>query len=686
MADLPEVQATEESAQDISESNKDNRQRLQKSLRSGLNLVRKSVDNLNVTVTELLELQRAGWEAQKIQEGLDLEASREEARGLGGEGGIGDVEIQGDVNLDTEKGAGGMFGKIGSAIAGSIGGLFKGLGIGGGALLAGAGILAGGAGFLLKQINELDGKAIRANINELLGIKDDFGGMGNFFLEGGLFFLAMTGIGVGLAAFSVGQGVAAAVNYFTEDSGFAETIRQNVLTLLSISDAAGGNLSFLADSAAFAAAMAGLGLGLAAFSLGSIAGTAAVGIGDAIDYFTGGSWAQSIKDNVLTLLSIKDAAGGNLSFLADSAVFAAAMAGLGLGLVAFSIGGVAGAATTGVQESIDYFTGQNWAEIIKQNVMTLLSISDLPGIGADTAIFVATMTGLAAGLVAFAIGQGSANVANAIGKFTDEEDFAERIKRQVGVLLSITNDPNISVDKATEFTKVLGIMGAGLAAFAGGQFVGALANAASSVLGFLTGSESPIEEMVKVADKADDLQRGANALDQIGAALNKISRLKFDGSKLNVKEFAQDLMESIPAIETAIMGGTVGEGWITSGTKIKGLASSDIDFNTATKRIADLRGAFGMETNIGAAAAFTPQTTGAEIEGRSVQTVSGTLGGAMQDNSTVVQTTNNNVNQQSATTVVPATSRRRSARYQTRGALSAGGGGGYRPAMAFSDF
>ena len=84
-----------------------------------------------------------------------------------------------------------------------------------------------------------------------------------------------------------------------------------------------------------------------------------------------------VKDNVVTLLSIKDAVGGNLSFLADSAVFAAAMAGLGLGLVAFSIGGVAGAAATGVGEALDYFTGGNWAEIIKQNVQTLLSIAQL---------------------------------------------------------------------------------------------------------------------------------------------------------------------------------------------------------------------------------------------------------------------------------------------------------------------
>lgn len=648
MADLPEVKATN----DASDSNVEQRQILQKSLRAGLNNVRRSVDNLNTTVTELLELQRSGWEAARAQEGLALEASREASRrGGDGEGNIGDVDIAGDVNLDASKGGSGLFGRIGEAIAGSIGGLFKGLGIGGGALLAGAGILAGGAGFLLQQINELDGKSIRANINELLGIKDDFGGMGNFFLEGGLFFLAMTGIGAGLAAFSLGTGVAAAVNYFTSSSNFAETIRENVLTLLSISDAAGGNLSFLADSATFAAAMAGLGLGLVAFSIGGVVGAASSGVGAALDYFTGGSWAQIIKDNVITLLSIKDALGGNLSFLADTAVFAAAMAGLGLGLVAFSIGGVVGAASTGVQESIDFFTGSNWAEKIKQNVMTLLSISDLPGVGANTAVFVATMTGISAGLIAFAIGEGAANMANALNLF-GEEDFAERIKRQVGVLLTITNDPNVSVAKATEFSSTLAIMGAGLAAFAGGQFIGALANAASSIMGFLTGSDSPIEEMVKVADKADELTKGADALDRIGAALRSIAGLRFDGRDLNIREFAEDLMESIPAIETAIMGGTIGGSFITSGKQIKGLASPNIDFETATARLSDLRSAVGL--------------SGPDIDTRS-QAVNQTAllgGGGDQTLDASTNIVTNSSTSLRPTTVVSVSPRRRRSRWE----------------------
>jgi hypothetical protein len=661
MAELPKVDVvSEEAVNDITESNKDNRERLQRSMRGGLLNVRKSVDNLNATVQQLLELQQAGWDAQRQQAGLDLEASREAARGDGG-GGDGDVTVNGDVTVDANKGGGGLFGKIGKAIAGGIGGMLSGLGIGGGALLAGAGILAGGAGFLLKQINELDGKAIRANVQELLGIKDDFGGMGNFFLEGGAFFLAMTGIGVGLAAFSLGTGVAAAVDYFTQDSNFAENIKQNVLTLLSIGDAAGGNLSFLADSAFFAAAMAGLGLGLLAFSIGNIAGSAASGIGDAIDYFTGGNWAETIKKNVLTLLSIKDEAGGNLSFLADSAVFAAAMAGLGFGLLAFSIGSVAGVASSGIGEAIDYFTGSNWAEIIKENVLTLLSIKDSLGGNWEMlksgGAFMLTMAGIGAGLAAFAFGSGAAGVAEAVNKFASEEDMADRIVRQVKTLLTLTEEGAVAEEKANIFSRVMGTISSGLMKFAGGKFVAGLADAGTAFLNFLSGSESPIQEMLNIADRADDIFAGADAIDKVGDALNNIAGLRFDGSSLNIKDFAQDLMESIPAIETAIMGGTVGAGFLSSGTQIKGLASPDIDFESATKRLGELRNAMVANPTV---------ATGAEVDVRSTtiaDTGTATGGDVITSAPTVV---NNVSNSQQSTTVAPVRSSRRTRRSEIR--------------------
>ena len=791
MAELPDI--NEQIGKDQIANETDNRQRLQKSLRAGLLNVVKSVDGMHNTLRDLYEMQKAGWDAQAMQAGLDLEAAREASRGGGlGGGGDGDTTINGDVNLDAGK-SNSFLGKIGKGITGAIGGLFSGLGVGGGALLAGAGILAGGAGYLLTALSDFDADKVKQSVMTLLSIKDEFGSAGEFFKESGTFFLAMAGIGLGLAAFALGQGLsglaggmtetldyftggnwaesikqnvltllsigdaaggnlsfltdaaffaaamaglglglfffaigegASAVgggmsetlDYFTggnwaesikqnvltllsigdaaggnlsflTDAAFfaaamaglglglfffaigegasavgggmsealdyfsggnwAEDIKQNVLTLLSIGDAAGGNLSFLTDAAFFAAAMAGLGLGLFFFAIGEASSAVGGGMGEALDTFTGGNWAETIKQNVLTLLSIKDEAGGNLSMFIDSAVFAAAMAGIGLGLVAFAVGGVAGAAAAGAGEAVDKFTGGNWAEQIKQNVITLLSIKDSLGgnwemLKSGGAFFL-TMSGIGAGLAAFAFGSGAAGVAEAVNKFASEEDMADRIVRQVKTLLTLTEEGAVAEEKANIFSRVMGTISSGLMKFAGGKFVAGLADAGTAFLNFLSGGESPIQEMLNIADRAADIFAGANAIDKVGDALNKISGLKFDGSNINMTDFANDLMRAIPAIETAIMGGVVGEGFFSSGTTIKGLASPDIKFEQATKRIKELQ----MAINPNAMTA----TTGAEIDVRSSEVATAAAAPSVTDNTTTTAITNNTQNSVQSTTV-----------------------------------
>ena len=61
-----------------------------------------------------------------------------------------------------------------------------------------------------------------------------------------------------------------------------------------------------------------------------------------------------------------------------------------------------------------------------------------------------------------------------------------------------------------------------------------------------------------------------------------------------MREFAEDLVESVPVIEAAIMGGVI-DNFGPFNTKFKGLASPDIDFDTATKNILMLRGALSDE-------------------------------------------------------------------------------------------
>ena len=107
---------------------------------------------------------------------------------------------------------------------------------------------------------------------------------------------------------------------------------------MSISDELGGKGAFIGDGATFLVAMTGIGAGLAVFG----AGSAVAGMSDGLlKNFGNADWAQSIKDNVLTLLSIgSDLDEQGLSFLKEGGDFFLAMTGLGAGLAVFGVGGL----------------------------------------------------------------------------------------------------------------------------------------------------------------------------------------------------------------------------------------------------------------------------------------------------------------------------------------------------------
>lgn len=602
----------------------------------GLNGIKESFTNNFQSMMDSAEDQANA--AADQQQAMADEAERNRLLKQQGRGGGDDGSKEADgVGKETKKGLAGILSKLGMGAGGIM--------LGGGALLAGAGLLAGGAGVLLGELNELDGKKVRENVKELLGISDDFGGKIGFFAEAGTFVVSMTAIGAGLAAFSIGTGVAAAVDYFSASSDFAKNIRANVNELLSINDDHGGDLSFLAAGGAFGLAMAGIGAGIAAFSVGE-----AVSAG--VDYFSKESdFAKNIRANVKELLSINDDHGGSLEFLKDGGGFFIAMTAIGAGLAVFGAGSAVAAASdsfialdaksivdnvttllgindlftgfgdalveggtffvamTGIAAGLAVFgagsavaaltTGAgdfvnpDWAQSIVDNVTTLLSIASLENLG-DTALFVATMGGIGAGLLAFSVGKAGAGLAEVITQFSGV-DFTQTIKDNVTSLLGIMDDPNINVSKAADFTTVMGVISAGLLAFSGGKLVSALANVGTSILNFLSGEKSPVQEMLDLADNAKDLTTASTALDSLAISLQSISGLQFDGKKINMKEFASDLAESVPVIEAAIMGGTIKKFGLFNDIDFEGLASPEIDFDVATQRIRELRMALGAE-------------------------------------------------------------------------------------------
>ena len=284
---------------------------------------------------------------------------------------------------------------IGAAASG-IGAGLKSMGI---AALFGAGATA------LLSFLDLDVKKIKENVVELLSIQDEFeGGAGEFFKKGGLFFVAMTGIGVGLAAFGIGAG-AVALSQFLAPDDWTQRVVDNVTTLLGINKLFDGFGGALVEGGTFFVAMTAIGTGLAVFG----AGSAVAGV---LTMFQDPNWSQTIVDNVATLLSISSLPGIGM----DTAIFTAVMTGIGAGLVAFAIG-KAGNATG---DAISKFTG-NFADNIVKDVKTLLGMLDDDNINVEQSNkFVKVMANLGLGLGAFALAKGMnalADIGTAISGF-----------------------------------------------------------------------------------------------------------------------------------------------------------------------------------------------------------------------------------------------------------------------------
>jgi len=554
-------------------------------------------------------------------------------------------------------------GKLGGLLGG-IGASLGGLGIGAGVAMGGLGALFAGGGYLLKQLAEFDGKAVVANVRELFKIADLTTGIGDAFVKGGQFFLTMTGLGVGLAIFGIGSTVAGlgdALLNFT-NANWAQDIVDNVVILLSISEKLGGSLLLMGKSGTFFLSMTGIGAGLAVFGVGKAAvglaqfitkddwakkvvervstllgitkllndpdklkkdndksffvqmtgigaGLAVFGAGAALvglgQFITAEEMATKVYDNVATLMKINELIPADASAFVQGASFVTIMGGIALGLIAFAIGSSANSIATALGQFSG--AGAKFADEVVYNVKKLMEITALSF--GNVAKFTGFMTAVAAGLVAFAVGKGANVMGDVISKFTG--NFADNIVKDVNTLMAMINDPNVNQEKANEFSSIMGTIAAGLVKFSGGQFVGTLAGAASSVLNFLGGT-GPIQEIKNLAAEADNIEKGANAIGKVADNLGKIGNLKFDGSNINIKDFSKDLLDSVPAIEAAIMGGKIEGGIFSSDIVYKGLASGEIKWSDAAKNIKTIQAALktGPEVSSTTSLDVSEATTG----------------------------------------------------------------------------
>ena len=415
-----------------------------------------------------------------------------------------------------------------------------------GLILAGVGVAAAGIGFglnqaaqALKSFEDVDGLKIAKNINDIMTIVPSDEGAGEmlkFLADGAVFTTVMTGLGVGLAAFGVGAGVAAVTSFL--DPVFGEKIKYNVLTLLSIPDEAGGKLDTMAKGGALLLALTGLGVGLAIFGAGSTVGMTA----DVIADFVNPDWASSIKNNVLTLLSIPENAGGSLETMKKGGALLLALAGLGLGLTLFGIGST----IAGIGEGVTNFTNPEWATSIKSNVLILLSIGEAVGGSVDFlkkgGTFFLAMTGLGAGLAVFGLGQTFVG----IGNFFAGDNMAQKTKDDVQTLLSVVEqDPDI-LRKSRNFkaaminvSDAMAVYGSGTLKKAGADFLGGIAK----LFTFGGGEPSPVDVAIRIGNNEAKINKGAQGMRTLARSLETFSRVDLDSADLsNYDELMEDLI------------------------------------------------------------------------------------------------------------------------------------------------
>ncbi len=478
---------------------------------------------------------------------------------------------------------GNLLGQLGDKVKGfssSIMGLMKGAGSFILPIVAVAGLM--GTGFF-------DAEKFKTNVLTILSIGQEVGAADLVTLVA--FKPAMTALSKGLLAFGVGSavggGVEAALDYFGAGD-WASKIKNNVLTLLSIGQEVG--LAKIVTLLAFEKAMIALGVGLAAFGLGEgIAGVAQL---------TGFS-ADKLKDNVLTLLSIGEEVG--LSDIGTLLAFAPAMTALGVGIAAFGIGeGIAG---VGQLLSFD-------ADKLKATVLTLLSIPEgfsegSLGMLKEGGAVVLALTGLGLGLAAFGVG----TVITAIAQFFSKDDFAEKTKQNVLTLLSIGDvHPDADV-KAAKVKDAMTSLSGGLALFSGGTFISALADAGAKILNFITGGESPIDQLLKLADRDQEIASTERNITKMVNALQRFSSLNLTGPTINFAELIAGVGEAIPFIQA--LGGThpkqlagepveLGGGWISGGVEFgpKGILDEGLKIDEVSAKIAQVQGALGYNVNV----------------------------------------------------------------------------------------
>jgi len=537
-----------------------------------LESMQSSLKDQTASISGLVELAKLTLDSDKDAEErairndlLNQSIEKEREKGLGIMAG-NNTEGSAGAGVGVGSMVGGLLDGIAAIKGAIVAGGVAGAGIGLGAALGGVAAILAGGGYLLKQISEFDGLAVRESIGHLLAIEDDAGGVFAFFQKGGTFALIMGGIGAGLLAFSIGAGSMALVDHFTNGSDWVANLTKNIDNLMNITKLKSVTT---ANVTGLMGTLGGLGLALAAFSLpaafmqiqnndtwganllsnvesilkigelGSLVDEKntkkfkdAMGpIGDGLQEFGGffglvgavgmnetGTWGKNLLDNVSALLEIPLLAGATP---ANGKMFKKVMNDIGNGLRDFG-----GGNSIRLKNVIGMNETGTWGKNLLTNVTSLFKILDLSQVkSGEFEKFNDVMMNVGKGLDSFGKGIHGGFLKS---RYEFREGEGSLIKREVEVLLSMLDLDKVKKGDSAQFETLMVGIGNGLSTFGSGKSMMAFANTSEGWWWqdktFAQGIVDEVGTLMKVTELGNDGSNFKTTMTNISEGLRKFAK------------------------------------------------------------------------------------------------------------------------------------------------------------------
>jgi len=180
--------------------------------------------------------------------------------------------------------------------------------------------------------------------------------------------------------------------------------------------------------------------------------------------------------------------------------------------------------------------------------------------GAGNLLLVGAATGMGimgAGIGAFIAGM--AAVGDIAAWMGADGSGIKTMLTNVGEGLSSFNFGNLQDLDGDKISNVLGGIAQGLASITKAELLSSISNVGTTFLNFVAGDDSPMNQILTLADNAGDLEKAGNALDALATALGKFADIG-TGAQVDIQKLAMSAAGALPILRGLSEGGSIGEG------------------------------------------------------------------------------------------------------------------------------